>query len=407
MTAKNTVVLLDRLGFDEHRCALGQALIDPELFNVHVLSMTGVPLTANEDEVASQQNVDLFDNLAVTTLLDEIETDCGIDYVVSLDEEHQMQCAQLRAQYGCFGRAPEQISIFRDKVKMKEKLDGIVKTPAFEPLKSYGDAMKFLSAHGKSVIKPMAGLGSERTYVIHNAIDLRLQLGDANINWSDYEIETFIEGTMVHIDAVIKEYKIVSLCVSQYLTSTLDYANGEPLMATHVPEENRLHELASQLLEKTVTAMEISSAVVHLEAFDTDAEQLTFCEIGLRPGGGGVRSQFHAATGIDLFQVYLNQELTQPTDTTNKAVHQLAGYLLFPPQNGAVKSVSDLEEFTDPWITTKRIFTETGDELSANSCCLGKTALFTVTADDIDTVIDRLSQLRQRFRLEVSSGCCA
>ena len=407
MTVKNTVVLLDRLGFDEYRTIDGQPLIDPDQFHVHVLTMIGIPLTAGCHEVASQQSVDLFDEDAITERLDRIETRYGIDYILSLDEEHQMQCATLREQYGCFGRSPEQLLVFRNKLLMKRRLLDVVKLPEYSALSSYYDALAFITRHGKSVIKPVAGFGSERTFVVNDIIDLRMQLANSFIHWPDYEIESYIDGTMIHIDAVVDAGRVETVRVSKYLTSTLDYYFGEPLMATHVPATSEVHRLATRLLQRVIDVLQIRSAVVHLEGFDTGVDELTFCEIGIRPGGGGIRSQFQATTGIDLFEVFLKLELNQAICARANKSSQLAGYVLFPPKSGAVKRVSDIAEFTDPWISTKRIYTSVGEQLSPTSCCLGKTALFTVTADDIDIVIDRLDQLRQRFRLSVSNDCCA
>ena len=407
---KNTVVVLDRIGFDEHRFNNGKPIIDSDKFNIHVLSMPGVGNQARDHECAGQYAVDLFDNHAVTSILDDINARDGIDFIVTLDEEHLLQCAELRETYGCYGRPKTEVLPFRNKLEMKQRLESEVKVPLNKALSSFGDAMAFISRHGKSVIKPVQGLGSERTQVVHNAIDLRLKMGSSALNWADYEIEKFVEGTMYHIDAVIHQNEILSITVSQYLTSTMDYENGLPLMAGSINAESEPYKLGVNLANKVVENMPIEQGVIHLEAFDTGEGEMTFCEVAIRPGGGGVRSQFYAATGIDLFAVYLYQELNldifsliagQKTEMPN------AGYVLFPPQSGEVKNISDLAEFEESWLVYKRIYAETGQQLTANTCCLGKTALFCATGSQFDELVERLFIIRDQFKMDVSSGCCA
>ena len=109
--------------------------------------------------------------------------------------------------------------------------------------------------------------------------------------------EEFVDAPLCHIDAVVHQGEPV-WDVSLYERDTMALRHGLPLSSATTADPG-LRAAAGHLLHQVLHAWQMSSGVLHLEAFVT-GERLTFCEVAARPGGAGVTEAFRATTGIDL-----------------------------------------------------------------------------------------------------------
>ncbi len=94
-----------------------------------------------------------------------------------LSEDYLLPVAQLRAKYGVQGLKPEEAELFRNKVKMKQKLDEHhVRVPRFFQASDLIDNSDIEKSYQRItsmvgdifVIKPLADFGSNGVSVIHS-----------------------------------------------------------------------------------------------------------------------------------------------------------------------------------------------------------------------------------------------
>jgi hypothetical protein len=230
------------------------------------------------------------------------------DRVISLSEYELMDAALLREWLGVPGATVEQVTLVRDKVKMKHAVarDGL-RVPRFLPLDIFLAQTFDKDWEGATVLKPRGGASSEDVVVFASAADARnailnLHSGVAQLDTQAnlaarevFEVEEFITGPVLHFDGLVAQGKVLALTASRYVNTCLDYAKGEPLGSFHFP----VTEVARIWVQQALNSVEIRNGSFHLEAIQSDGE-LVFLEVGNRVGGADVVATFELATGIHL-----------------------------------------------------------------------------------------------------------
>jgi hypothetical protein len=256
----------------------------------------------------------------------------GYEQVLSLSEFGVLTVCRVRAHLGIEGPTVEQAERAHDKVRMKETLAGSgIRHPRFLRSPS-SDTLPAWS--GKSVLKPRQGTCSEGVRV-YGTVTEALSAFRALDDPSGFELEEYIEGDILHADALVSDGKLLHCVTSKYVNKPVDFAHGMPLGSYQLPPAERHHAFAARVVE----ALGIASGCVHLEFFETPQSELVFLEIANRMGGAGVVGAHLRHTGIHLpsYEIALSLGLAPPEpEPTTGRFH---GWLVFPGHHLAAHHV--------------------------------------------------------------------
>lgn len=252
------------------------------------------------------------------------------DRIISLSEYELLAAAKIRTEFGIHGASIASVNKVRDKVLMKDCIQQAnLRVPQFYPLSTLRDnPLPTKAWHGKTVLKPIDGASSENIKIFSSLEDVYQKirerktgisaLDQAIMPWESFEVEEYIEGTILHIDGLVKEGKVGVCIASEYLGTCLDYANGYPLGSFQIETTQEIKEWTQQCIQ----AVDIRNGCFHLEAISTP-QGLVFLEIANRVGGADVVKTFEMATGIHLPSAELSMltneaDIPQPKKNLNK-----------------------------------------------------------------------------------------
>lgn len=276
----------------------------------------------------------LGDAAALGALLSQIvAADGPVDRLVVFSESLQDVAAQLRQDFGIPGKRPPQNRLGRDKLLMKQKVAARgLRTPRWMPVSAAqaGEARAFARQAGYPLIlKPVDGQSSQGVRRIDDAAQLQAALAALPAQRT-FDLEEFIEGTLLHVDGLVDPQGKVRLVVpSTYVNDCLAFTFGAPLGAVMVEPGSAWHARVCRFATACVEAIGLEACPFHLELFHTRGDDLVFLEVGARVGGADVPSVIHKATGVNLFAEWLNMTLGRPLQA-GAPVTEVGAWLMFP-----------------------------------------------------------------------------
>ncbi|MFI2379125.1 ATP-grasp domain-containing protein [Streptomyces sp. NPDC018964] len=286
------VLLLDRIGAATWTGEDGSPLLPADRFRLSVLSAVDVRGPAD-----LAVRTDLTDPFALRALARAVHAAHPVHRVAALSERLLEPAARLRELLGAAGDGPERVRRFLDKAVMKRiALEHGIRCADGVLADGPGDVTALFERHGRIVLKPRAGSGSQGVVVLSGRSEVETWLRE-EFTPGTHLCEEFVDAPMCHIDAVVHGGE-TEWTVSVYTRDTMALRRGQPLSSATAADP-AVREGAGRLLEQVVDAWRVRSGVLHLEAFLT-GDRPTFCEVAARPGGAGVAEAFRATTGIDL-----------------------------------------------------------------------------------------------------------
>jgi hypothetical protein len=271
-----------------------------------------------------------------------------IDRLIVFSESLQDLAAQLREEFGIPGKRPEENRLGRDKLVMKQKVSAAgLRAPRFTSVDAarVEHAISFAVAVGYPVIlKPVNGQSSQGVRKIDHEAQLRVAVADLPEH-EHWDLEEYIEGTLLHIDGLADPQGRVTLTVpSRYVNTCLDFTLGAPLGAVMIEPGTPLYERICRFSVQCVEAIGLKGCPFHLELFHTTRDELVFLEVGARVGGADVPSVIHQATGVNLFAEWVNMSLGQPATLTAPTT-SIGAWLMFPRPQGLPRRVAAVTRF--------------------------------------------------------------
>ncbi len=262
------------------------------------------------------------------------ERDLAFDLVISLSEYELMSAAIIRTHFGIKGASIEQIDKVRNKLLMKNAVEAAgLDVPQNLSLVDFFNANK-VKWQNKTVIKPLDGASSENVLIfdspslLHDALRAN-QTGIAELNsgdYSNYGVEQFISGDILHIDGLIFDGELKLIVTSQYIGNCLDFASGAPLGSFQIETTDEIKQWTIDVLKAT----ELTTGSFHLEAIVTE-QGLVFLEVANRVGGADVVNAVELATGVHLpsaeLKIYLGETVAIPKQTMQTKKY---GWFVFP-----------------------------------------------------------------------------
>lgn len=308
--------------------------------------------------------------------------------------------AELRHSLRIPGAMPEEVGRFRNKITMKQLLSTAgVRVPRFSLCSDRAEVYRLLSDHGKLVIKPVDGFGSRAVHFIESVAELDDWY--AKEKAEEFEAEEFIEGSLYHVNAVVREGQTILVASALYLPgmANIDFSKGTPFATVLVPD-SPLRDRLERFSQSVIEGLQLKNGVTHLECFLTQGGELVFCEIGARPGGGGIAQMIELQFGLDyvsatlLFQAGMGAQIRVPP-ARSAGIMGLIGFRA--ASNCRPVSLAGPSDFPEDWIRFARHSKQPGQFIAAAKHCTDFICLLVFECDNEEHFRSRSMQLQDRF----------
>ena len=318
--------------------------------------------------------------------------------IIAIAEADIIRAAQLRERFHLEGQTTSSAIRFRDKTLMKKIVqEANIPTPSIIRLKQPIDLIQFIKTHGYPIIiKPVDGVGSKDTYLLRNRNDLIQFLEKENL--TAYVAENFIDGDIYHVDGVILNKQIQFICASKYINHPLRY-NEKGYLGSYILHPQ--NPLAKRLLKQTKKILQHfpipTTTTFHAEWFHTPTDQLLFCEIASRTGGGKIIQAVAHAYGVDLFQAFVEPQCNLPyaLTTDQQSPQQITGWVKIPPKQGILKSIPSEEP--PAWVIEYELVGEVGKSYHDPNGIGQYIAAFVVKGESEKDVNQKLIKIAEWF----------
>lgn len=245
-----------------------------------------------------------------------------------------IRAAKLRELLNLPGQNIGSALAYRNKIVMKNHLrDSGIKLPQYQIAQDGCEVVKFVESHGYPVVlKPFSASGSFNTFIINNEPQLDLYL--QNPPAVEMEIETFIDGKMYHVDGLIVNGEINFIQPFEYVNDCLSFREDKYIGNVTVSPDNPVYQLLIEATVKVISNLpETANMAFHSEFWHTSDNQIYFCEIASRTGGGMIASAIRESLGLDLDKQWLYAECGIPTVIENVPFFPY-GCICIPPLKG-------------------------------------------------------------------------
>lgn len=294
--------------FDDDRCLVPLTELEPHLVTHTDGGLDGLdPVQFPHTYVCALQDHDEW-----VRTCEWIAREHRIERVIAPSERFLLLAARLRTDLGLQGIQYHTAHLFRDKLDMKRTVGAAgVPVPDFTALDAREQIPQLDWHTTPKVMKRRDYVGAMDIHVVHSAKHA-LQVWDRlDPDPGRYEIETFVEGDLYHCDAVVYQGAVVFASSARYIVKPGDFARGGAggsTLAPPGPLRNRIHQLNAQV----IGALGLQDGVTHLEVFHTPYDELVFCEVAARPGGGFIDLMNRRAHGVNLTELAILLEAGLP-----------------------------------------------------------------------------------------------
>jgi biotin carboxylase len=289
---------------------------------------------------------------------------------------------------------------FRDKVVMKRALAAAgIRVPEFAEF-SAAAAAELLDRFGTVVVKPRAESGSADIRVVASPTELAGIVEWVGERAGDFEVEEFISGDLCHIDSVVADGKVVVATAGLSVSPTTAYRDLGEFIDVEIDDPLLLERLLAFNAE-VIASYPGFSGVTHHEVF-VCSDEIVFCEIAGRFGGGGVVPAFAAQTGISLVNAMICAQLGLPMPAVRQPRSGVTGYTLIYAPAGVLRRPVEVPD--EPWVVHRRISAQPGVRRRRPTSWGQAAATITVRGRDRAEVVDRLREACSRTVIDIGPG---
>lgn len=321
--------------------------------------------------------------------------------IATLDEKTVDFAAELRENLGVPGHHTQDAARYRDKLVMKEHVQAAgLRVPTFVRCDQPDAAQALLARHGKLVIKPVDGLGAKGVVFITSLQELNAWFA-AEAAPEGYEAESYVEGVLYHVNAIVRDGRPVLTASAPYAPgmANIDFTSGTPFV-TVMLTQGALKERLEAFSIRAIEALKLRNGVTHLECFVTPDEDIVFCEMAVRPGGGGIVWMIESQYGVNYGRATLLLEcgrgdLIKIPMPQRDDVAGLVGFRC--SQTGIVKRAASVQSFSEPWIRSVQVDVAEGQFVPPSSHCTDYVGLVVFSSRDESEFHQRRNALYRRF----------
>ena len=272
--------------------------------------------------LAHYEQVNLSDEGAVLTVLHGLGQHASIDQVECLWEPYMILAARIRESFGLPGMTVEQTLPFRDKERMKQKIDTAgIRTPRHASATTVAAVWEAAEQVGYPlIVKPIAGAGSADTYRVDSTEELAEVLPMLR-HVPEVSVEEFIDGEEFTYDTVCANGSILFENIMWYRPRPLQMKSHEwispvsiVLRDLSVPDLQGGRQMGGEVLP----ALGFRTGFTHMEWYRKADGDAVFGEIGARPPGARAVDLMNYATDGDLFvawaEAVAHESLSHPLE---------------------------------------------------------------------------------------------
>ena len=341
-----------------------------------------------------------YDVPGVHSCVAQLHDEHGLSGIAVLTEESIELAAELREKLDLPGMRTQEAKRFRNKILMKAALSAAgMRVPENAECTDRTRVEDLLANHGRLVIKPVDGFGSKEVAFINSATELDAWYNKGKIK--SFEAEEFIDGTLYHLNAVVRNGEVILTASAPYLPGmgNIDFSSGAPLVSAMLMSgelKDRLEVFSSDVIR----ILGMRDGVTHMECFVKADGEIVFCEVGARPGGGGIILMIEAQYGINFPHASLllqggRGDLVTFDQRSQRKVVGLMGFR--HPHSCFIKRIAKPEAFNEDWIHYVRIDKREGDFSAAAGHCTDYIGLLIFSAPDFGEFERQRINLHQRF----------
>lgn len=403
--ARVPVVVLDRRGYGLYRDQHGRGFVPASHYAVRLVTdiarieqakgpelelVVGVPGNEGEAYAEAARFLYSFGGRPAARL-------------VTVAEQLLLPAAVLREELSVAGPSVSETVLFRDKVLMKQHLRAAgIRVPDFAAF-SEAAAHALFRSYPALIVKPRLGVGAENIFVLRSAADLAAfsasHQGKAAELESEFEVEEYINGTMYHVDSVVRKGKVIAATAGRYLDDVASYKTVNLCWGVAVPDGPLLDEILDFNL-RVISCYQEFTGVTHHEIFVT-SQGCCHCEIAARAGGGGVSACFESRTGVNLREVAVQAQLHGSVPLSIDVAPHLTGWAVIHAGPGVLREPIKVPD--QPWVVEARSFAEAGSLLQAPDSCSEGVAVVSVRGDTEGEVTSRLTEAVKATSIKVSA----
>lgn len=247
----------------------------------------------------------LFDEATVVREVLDWARRVPIDRVECLWEPGMLLAARLREALGLPGMTVEQTLPFRDKERMKQRLDAAgIRTPHHASATTADEVRAAAERIGYPIcVKPIAGAGSADTYRIDDGAELE-EILKRLVHVPVVSVEEFIEGEEFTFDTICSDGTVHFHNIAWYRPRPLVARTEEWISPQTVSLRNvdAPHLASGATMGLSVLeALGFETGFTHMEWFLTASGEAVFGEIGARPPGARSVDIMNYAGDLDVF----------------------------------------------------------------------------------------------------------
>ncbi len=300
----------------------GLARVGAQVIGLGDTPAGALPEVAREALAAYIHAPKLWDEEAVVELVRRHPAAGAIERVECLWEPGMILAARIREALELPGMTVEETLPFRDKERMKQRLDAAgVRTPRHARATSEREVREAAEAIGYPLIlKPIAGAGSKDTHRVDEPRQLERVLPLIR-HVAEVSVEEFIDG---------EEYTFDTICAGgEILYWNIAWYRPRPLIARTVewisPQTVTLRDVMRADLAPgremglaVLRALGFRTGFTHMEWFLRPNGEAVFGEIGARPPGARSTELMNYGSDIDVFtgwaEAVTMRRLSQPIE---------------------------------------------------------------------------------------------
>jgi len=350
-----------------------------------------------------------FDAREVALAVRRLAKTAPVDRLETVEERLIESAASAREELGLPGLSLRSARLCRDKPAMKQALrEAGIPCAESAAVSSLRALREFAEIHGLPLIlKPIAGLGSQKTFRVDNVAELERAAGVLGVDRGEpAAVEEFIEGHEGFYDTLSIDGEPGLEFISHYYPSVLE-ALGNRQIAPQIAATNRVGmESYKELREvgrKVIRTLGIGTSATHMEWF-FGPKGLKVSEIGARPPGERIWDLYCVGNDLDLYAAWANVIGRGRVDVTPSRRLATGSVQVRPERDGRIARYDHLDEVMKrirPFVFAKEI-PGIGRETVAIEKGYLANAWFRLRHTDYDALCELMNWIGRTLRVRVS-----
>ncbi|ALK33096.1 ATP-grasp domain-containing protein [Burkholderia plantarii] len=285
-----------------------------------------------------------FDDLGVP-LADQLALELGrtapIGFIASQSEYDMLRVAALREALGLPGQSVQSARAYRDKVLMKDHMAAAgIPTARYRRMTLAPDLPGFIEEHGYPVVvKPVDAAGSRGVRVLREARDLHDFQREQTAR--QYMVETFVEGTMFHVNGLLRGGRYEFIVPYRYVNSSLDYQADGCYGSLTMRPDTELGERLVTFCQRVIAALPATDPLAfHAEIFCAPDGTLLLNEIASRTAGSLIIELIEQDYGFNLSRAWVRAQCGLDSEIGEvRRPSRYSASLMFPTREAVLRSL--------------------------------------------------------------------